>query len=869
MVLAVCNKLVQIPKLHPHLEAMAALTLDSGSDECLPNNHQQQHQNLQPNEIKQKIDFGNSTSDEKIMYVKKKIGYFPAASEESLHEKWTDLNPESLNDTLKNRSKLEENKNYEQNNGQTIFVESAPKENHISKSGMEQLKSSNVSENGDSACSEISMLVEIEKDSESEVSPAEADELLCHYKIRRQNSKTTRSLQSQMSIESDPYKYHWSSFVQKSDYSDLGLSETDPSFQALPSNETKEIEKKETLRKFKKTGQAKPTGTKHPNVSEEFQDKEELDNSLHRRLNIAIQKKHKARKNLQKTLNSRVLPFKHQPFVLPMRQNQDSFKPKRNMNIIVNDRPMQFSSAQLINRKSPTCKKSFSPLYNEDNETFVYPNYTSDKFGCKRSESISSYDSGDNSLLCVSDVSYPASSSYTQDISSLSSATDALTKNILKEDENLRALYHEIHHTHDSLKKLSDSGFETESTPSSGTNNTERHPMLRKHSRRQKEMSFIPLIENLPGSIESQFISQSNLGIWDRKVDHSPNKETNIYSSFPCKNNDANSSANHGLDKNESFANPCYKKNTQHTNLNKTLTSPSPNVASERYRELQRRGVPLKISIVSSNLQNGTSQISRLSPNISTNSEKVNRCGSDSPNSFFPHQKPTLCSGGEENKSDAQLISESQKINRQNSFTASVEGSPLFTTKVLGRPCPPTPTSIMPHMNFTSMGRPVLESRISCDDFPDYSAFGKSSMRRISLQNQDSIFVPSRQLSRLNSASLSHSSSLSHLSLPGKSIVDKYKLLPGVNEHQLGYCLDLVEKQPFICIEDLLPATENAFKHLRAKLDSTGELTNAAKQVNVFRYYHIFLRWQVYHFRKQFNVIHLRLIFKIINHQFN
>lgn len=830
MVLAVCNKSLQIPKLSSHPE-VTSLTPDLENNETLHHNyHQKQHhQNLQPNEIKQNIDFHNSTSNEKIMYVKNKIGYFPAASEESIYQKWTDLNPESLNDTLKNKSKQEENKDHEQN-GRTIFVAPAMKENHTSKFSTEGLKVSNTSENGDSACSEISMLVEVEKDSESEVSPAEADELLCHYKVRRQSSKANRSLQSQISTESDPYKYHWSSFVQKSDYSDLELSETDQSFQNLPFNEREQTEKRDNMAKSERTEQVKQTETRHPNVSGGFQDKDELDNSLHRRLNIAIQKKHKARKNLQKTLTSRVMPFKHQPFVLPSRQNRESFKP-RTMNIIVNDRPTQFSTAQPINRKSPTCKKSFSQFYNEDIETYASPDLTSDKFVNKRSESVSSYGSGDNSILCVSDVSYPASSSYTQDISSLSSATDALTKNILQEDENLRVLYHKIHSADDSFKKFSDSGFETESTPSNGTNNTERQPMLTTHSRKLKEMaSFVPLIENLPGSVDNQFISQGNCGIWKRKVDHLPNKETNIYSSFPCKKIDVNSSGNHNSEKNEDFTNPSYKKTNQHPCLNK-IASPSPNVASERYRELQRRGVPLKISIVSSNLQNGSNQISKLSPNISTNSEKVNKSGSDSTNNFLPNQKLMLHSCGEENKIDVQAISESPNIKRENSFTASVEGSPLFTTKVLGRPCPPTPTSVMPHVNFSSMGRPVLESRISCDDFPDYSAFGKSSMRRISLQNQDGVFVPSRQLSRLNSASLSHSSSLSHLSLPGKSIVDKYKLLPGVDEHQLGYCLDLVEKQPFICIEDLLPATESAFKHLRAKLDSTGELTNAAKQL--------------------------------------
>lgn len=820
MVLAVCNKLVQIPKLSSQQEVTAS-TPDSENEEPLQSHHhqQQQHPNLEIDELKQNIDFDNSTPNEKITYVKNKIGYFPAASEESLHQQWTDLNPESLNETLK---KQEDEKKHVQN-GQTIFVAPAAQRDDVSKSAREIVKTQNVSENSDSACSEMSMLVEVEKDSESEVSPAEADELLCHYKVRRQNSKTSRSLQSQMSVESDPYKYHWSSFVQKGDYSDLELSENDRSLQVSPFDETEEIEKGEIVETSGKVESSK----NHPNESEEFQAKEYSDNSLHRRINIAIQKRHKARKNLQKTLTSRAMPFKHQPFVLPLKQQREPFKPRRNGKIIVSDQPMQFSMGQCMNRKSPICKKSFSPLYNEDIETY------SDCTRSKRSESISSYDSGDNnSIMCISDVSYPASSSYTHDISSLSSATDALTKNILQEDESLRTLYHRINRANDSHKKFSDSGFETESTPSNATNNTDGQPIMVAHSRRLKETPcFGALVDNLPGSVESQFNSQGRLERWNRKSDNSPNTEKNIYSSFPCKNGDGNSMGNSGLNKCESFKNPCYKKNIQQTGSGLMKTS-SPNGASERYRQLQRRGVPLKISIVSSNLQNGNNFNSTLSPNVSINSEKkISRVRSDSTNSFFSHHKPALHSSGEESKSDIQTFSESQKFHRQNSFPSSIEGSPLFTTKVLGRPCPPTPTSVMPHMNFSSMTRPVLESRISCDDFPDYSAFSKSTLQRVSLQNQDTVLVPSRQLSRLNSASLSHSSSLSHLSLPGKNIIDKYKLLPGVDEHQLGYCLDLVEKQPFICIEDLLPATENAFQNLRAKLDSTGELTNAAKQL--------------------------------------
>ncbi|XP_036363744.1 uncharacterized protein LOC115217889 [Octopus sinensis] len=803
MILSVCDKLVQMPKKNRYQNVKTQKSNPQSISDAMFNKATQWQPLVKP---------------ENKTVVKGKLGFFPTASEESLHKNWSEMNPNSLD-----KSKIPQT----QQRIKTIFVAPANNANIVpSEFSTGFSRHSSISPgNEDSLSSNISMLVEAGKDSDSEISPTEFNDFISPYEDNKQDDfiSENKFIDRKTSIDSDPYNYHWSFFTNKHNYSPHSFffnEQFSKSFSEENNLNTPESSKDDThmsgeTAAFHEKIQSHPRKDVNNIVDQDYISEE---NHLRK-----VQRKNKARMNLQKTLTSRGMAFNN---VSSQKQIKDTFKKKKQFN----DTQSQKPSLTHINSSNSVLPGNKTILSNPNNHCRPFNNKVNNEFRENTNDyqfsCSSSYQTNNSSDL---ESSQNFSCDYTTDISCLSSATEALTRKILREE---KSLFQRNNSADDIHRKIIDSGFETESNPSNTSNqiichhNSEKQQWLENcFDMKTKEAEF------LPSSDDYLYISNNNFSM-QKKSCLMSNQDSPIYSPsnksrfvYPTSRNGNSCSRSDEVFETSSYRAYDNKVSNSELPLMKSELQNSNN-ASKRYRELKRKGVPLKISIVSSNTSSNFNHFSNCSPSISACSE-VTTPDMDSKNIFFPQQMSPYST----NEHYDRTYDDYQRKNSASLFKQSLGDSPVFTTKVIGSPCPPTPTTTIPSSLFMTTERPILESRISCSDVPDFGGNWKIGPKGNNVQNQDTISVPSRQLSRLNSGSLSHCSSLSHLSLPGKTIQGKYKLLPGVNEHHLGYCIDLVEKQSFLSIDDLLPASQSAFNHLKDKLSATGELTNAAKQL--------------------------------------
>ncbi|GAB1606126.1 uncharacterized protein LOC115217889 [Argonauta hians] len=764
MILSVCSKLIEIQKNN---HQNPADTLNSLNPMAVAQSRQRHWQS-----------FENKT------VIKGRLGFFPSASEESLHQDWNEMNPNGLN-----QSKFQQT----QPTLKSIFV--AP--TRRTSSSLSELPpacsthSSIPAVADDSIVSDLSM--QAERDSDSELSLAEFNEFLSSYGNKKPEGfiPEHKIFNQRTSLGCTSNIYQRSSFPNKLDYSYVSNGQFTKGF--CDANNLNKPENREDKKEMRDKGVAIP-GEIINGDEEEANKMAEPNYYSEENILKKTQRKNKARMNLQKSLTSRGMSFNPS---FP----QNHFKKRELFNdTLQTDSPYLSSSKNTLPGRPENIKTCQDFVRN-----------AKDDQACNRL----SYQTSNSSVL---ESSHNSSHGYATDISCLSSATEALTRKILL-DEKL--LLHRHLSTEDIHRRIIDSGFETESSPSNSSNihsNAHRlHGYDNCFNLITKDESFSP------SSDDYLYLSDNNFSI-HKKPCANYDQENHLATHASNKNVFIYPNIRHGINRSSSDRtsqkSPYKTCASTRSNQNELQNSNSP---SKRYKELKRRGVPLKISIVSSNFN----QISTCSPSLSACSE-VTTPEKESKNIFFPQP---MTSSSIKEKYDQRRGEDSPRKNSSSLFKQSLEGSPVFTTKVIGSPCPPTPTTIIPNSLFMSSDKAMLEPRSSCTDIPEVDENWKFAFSGNSVQNQDTMSVPSRQVSRLNSTTMSHCSSLSHLSLPGKSIQGKYKLLPGVNEHHLGYCIDLVDKQPLLSIDDLLPATKSTFKHLKDKLIATGELTNAAIQL--------------------------------------
>lgn len=813
MILSVCNKLTQMPKKNRYQNAKTLKSNQQSISDVMLNKASQWQPLAKP---------------ENKTVVKGTLGFFPAASEESLHKNWSEMNPNSLD-----KSKILQT----QQRIKTIFVAPANNANNISSeipTGFSRHSSVSPG-NEDSLSSNISMLVEAGKDCDSEISPTKFNDFISPYEDNKQDDfiSEDKFIDEKTSVDSDPYNYHWNFFTNKHNYKphnyrphSFFFNEQLPkSFSGGNNLNTPEYSKDDA---YESGGTVAFHETLKGHITKEANnmiDENGISEENHLR---KVQRKNKARINLQKTLTSRGMSSNH---ISSQKQIKDTFKKRKQFDDTQSQKPSQIH-INSSNSVLPENKTSFS---NSNNHCRPFNNKVNNELRKNTDDYQFSYPGGyqtNNSSDLESSQNF--SGDYATDISCLSSATEALTQKILKEE---KSLFQRKNSAEDIHRKIIDSGFETESNPSNTSNqiichhSSEEQPWLEScFDMKTKEVEFLPSSDDCLYVSNNNFSMQKKPGLishQDSPIYSPSNKSRFAYltsrngNSF-SRSDDVFETSSHGIYDNNKVSNSELPLMTSELQ--------SSNNASKCYRKLKCKGLPLKISIVSSNTSSNFNHFSSCSPSVSVCSE-VTTPDIDSKNIFFPQQMSPFST--KENYD--RTCDDYQRKNSASLFKQSLEDSPVFTTKVIGSPCPPTPTTTIPNSLFMTSERPILESRISCSDIPDFGVNWKlGPPKGNNVQNQDTISVPSRQLSRLNSGSLSHCSSLSHLSLPGKTIQGKFKLLPGVNEHHLGYCIDLVEKQSFLSLEDLLPATQSAFNHLKDKLSATGELTNAAKQVRNF-----------------------------------